>query len=178
MGVKIYPAEKVDTESDCPSYTRKMTLDSSAKTISYDKLEKEYDEYGKKFDSSLMFGKTLNEIAEENGLDKEKTEALRNAVIIDQQYFHPDSRRDKDTAWARNAAVLGGNEKADSLVRDFEKRQKNKRMKYIEGIGSYAAAKGYDAVVCSNYGRTIVVLNRTKLILSDEHVEVPREEAS
>ena len=50
--------------------------------------------------------------------------------------------------------------------------------KSFKNIGSYAAARGYDAIVCSNYGKTIVVLNRTKLILSDENVEVPDREVS
>lgn len=43
----------------------------------------------------------------------------------------------------------------------------------FKNISSYAVAKGYDAVVCDNYGKTIVVLNRTKLVMSDENVDVP-----
>lgn len=65
----------------------------------------------------------------------------------------------------------------EDLTDLIEKFDRDRVYKY-EDEGSFAAALGYDAIVCSNYGRTIVVLNRTKLILSDERVEVPGEEAS
>ena len=60
------------------------------------------------------------------------------------------------------------------LERDFKMDYPSK----FKNIGSFATAKGYDAIVCDNYGKTIVVLNRTKVIFSEKHVEVPREGAS
>ena len=56
--------------------------------------------------------------------------------------------------------------------------EKRKYKRFVSDIGAFAALRGYDAIACNNYGKTIVVLNRSKLILSDEKVEVPREEAS
>lgn len=100
----IYPAKQVPAPEPKTS-TRRMTLDPSAKMITYEKLRESY--------------------------------RLRNRA-----------------------------------------ENRNERPVGIGDIGAYAAACGYDAIVCSNYGRTIVVLNRTKLILSNEKVEVPREEAS
>lgn len=91
--IKIYKAEKVNTDTKPATVTRKMTMDPSTKFVRYDDLEREYRRY------------------------------------------------------------------------DAYSRFKN--------ISAYAAAKGYDAIVCNNYGKTIVVLNRTKLVMSDENVKVP-----
>ena len=71
-------------------------------------------------------------------------------------------------------------DKSARIVRykDLERDFKMDYPSRFKNIGSCAAAKGYDAIVCDNYGKTIVVLNRTKVIFSDKHVEVTREEAS
>lgn len=51
----------------------------------------------------------------------------------------------------------------------------------MQDVGVVAAMFGYDGIIgcdghtCPNYGQTIVVLNRSKLILSDERVEVPED---
>lgn len=154
--------------------TRKMTLDPSANMITYEKLSDMYDDYQRNHASEKKNRDTLNAIAEAESFTEEQKEAFDWFMKYERGMLPGEAMYELND----HLSVIGGRENARRLYSDYFDKYNRMHVDTIDDISAYAAAKGYDAVVCSNYGRTIVVLNRTKLILSDEHVEVPREEAS
>lgn len=166
-----------ETSLNPPTSTRRMTLDASSRTITFENLSKEFEEYKRETDSSNFYKKVREEYFQRKGFDEEQKKAAEMAVSAFENYTWDDDRAE-DSGWKHAIEVFGGEGKVKRICTGLNAEVMRKRSGRINDVGSYAAAKGYDAIVCSNYGRTIVVLNRTKLIISDERVEVPREEVS
>lgn len=171
----MVPAKEVSLNP--PTTTRRMTLDPSSKIVPFEKLSDEFKEYKYETMSGAFADKARERYFERKKFSDEQKNVALSALSRFNNYTW-EHERDQDDGWKKAVEYFGGKDKLTRICTSLNAEVMRSINNRISDVGAYAAAKGYDAIACSNYGRTIVVLNRTKLIISDERVEVPREEVS
>ena len=171
--------------------TRMMTLDPSSKIVTYKdaqllyegKMTKDqrkefyrkrldwYREYWDKYEYSDD-EKFLAEYAYKSALDLLEEDDRKKYLEVAQRYSDEDLLKDI----MDNGKVVGQDtfQHMRSVEREQAEKTKEIRARY-NNIGSYMAALGYDAINAEGHGESdsyTVVLNRTKLILSNQRVDV------
>lgn len=175
------------------SSTRMMTLDPSAKIISYRDLQdirngrindKKREEIKQKvFENTYKEFASLSPILNDdrvylmfrarNGmLGKGNGEKYVDAVYWFESLPAKDKKKIADEFITAEVTYR-------NAVKEHIQRAEAAMPKYsgFWDMGSFAAAMGYDAINSENHGRSgsyTVVLNRTKVILSDQRVKVER----
>ena len=161
-------------EVDPVATTRMMTLDPSARIISYKDIHGEAQKAKQK-----IYAERLKENVDEF-LKKKR---VKSEAISDLLYYSCRQRKDdwqrvkeiEDTmsdedrkTWSRINANITVNE-----IRDLRSRALDIASSSVADAGVLAAMLGYDAINAEGHGETgsyTVVLNRTKVILCDEPV--------
>lgn len=182
--------ERVETPPPPAASTRMMTLDPSARIISYKDAQQLFDGRMTKEQRKALYREKVDdlekELAAEDMSDDERFLMLYTSKIgldlvtpEEQQKYIDVCRRVDDTR--RKELMDYGEEVGRGIfqqVRDLDneqaERSKEIRARY-HNIGSYMAALGYDAINAEGHGSTnsyTVVLNRTKLIVSQSRVDV------
>lgn len=183
-------------EGDCeqvkldPQYsTRLMTLDPSAKIVTYDDLRQLRSDLRDKYEQERVqeivrqkesFVDDLTEqIIKANRIPDERANKYREMFNI--YAFGSDRDEERYDALERELKETDGSKNVEGLVsifarkwNDFEpKRPEYKRVPPDDGV--FAAMLGYDAINAVGHGQSksyTVVLNRTKLIISEDKVDL------
>jgi SPP1 gp7 family putative phage head morphogenesis protein len=140
-----------------------LTLDPSAKIITYDELNKRwsqaYDYYAKAEIDKLQ-GYTREEmyyIADRINVKEYDSELAKKAV----EWYNDKDNQDR---------VKEIDEMIVGIKKDAREYNEHVRSTY-EDLGSFAVSMGYDAINAENHGKSgsyTVILNRTKLIILGE----------
>lgn len=173
------------TEVINPSYTETLTLDPSAKIITYDEAMKARgDAISKARDEYYAF-KADEEVASRtkkyiNSLDMSETQ---KKVLMSNYHFESyeestsellSSLTDKEKAEVISVARGDSISNIKKEVKEEERRLEDKYRNGLPNmdVGAYAAALGYDAINAEGHGASdsyTVVLNRTKLIILEDN---------
>lgn len=146
--------------SNAVTYVETMTLDSSAKVITYDDLM-DYV-YKKRIEKRLF-----REATEGMKLSEKELAVLHESILLDatpEQFDVADNFFIED-----RSGYYAAKRKLQSIV-DGIKDKANSEFSAVEGMdpGAIAALHGYDAINAEGHGESgsyTVVLNRTKLII-------------
>ncbi len=179
------PIDRTETPPPASASTRMMTLDPSAKIITYKEAADLYngrlsDEMKAKFYLNKL-SQTENELRK-SGLSDNEITYFSYAYKAKNRLGHIDLED-----WKKVAAGIS-EERKEELKRNAEQKsyehfqemedqreeRANKAFSFRD-IGAYMAALGYDAINAEGHGNTqsyTVVLNRTKLIISQSRVDV------
>lgn len=158
------------------SYVETLTLDPSAKIITYEDLTQRYEGYTNAAFEAM--GRATHN-AKENVLGKLASESGYNVKDYEKMvYLHEHAWKKKDLAQYDSLRKKLGYSSIDAVdeIRQSIKQEtdllfKNEFGERITNIGSYAAALGYDAINAEGHGASssyTVVLNRTKLIIQGD----------
>lgn len=153
--------------NDFECYVETLTLDPSAKIISYDDVSKMYNQYREAHSYNSYKYKALNSyldsIGIENARDRLEYQTMWNlynrADLTAKNIEKLEQLQDK----FGNPNLHDMNGKITDIIQDLSKDD-------IKNIGSYAALKGYDAINAIGHGESgsyTVILNRTKLIIKE-----------
>lgn len=171
--MKYYQDYNVSKRGDKFSFTETVTMDASAKIADYQSLLNEFHSQERNFRDNNIRSflsenmskltsnderrETLVELAmREVGITTDKNKDLDSWEILHSPEFH---NREFHEKWG----TLLGEVYSKDYKNDF-----TKGFVPFNDIGSYAAAKGYDAINAPGRGRSgnyTVILNRTKLII-------------
>lgn len=144
--------------SGARAYTETFTLDKSAKIVDYDKLRVMYDDYRRPYSYEVRKEKALKSVLQDLKLTKSQEKDYKAAL----QYYETGRGGKKQYEALKDSVSLG-----DLSDRIIEKAQSLPKAP-IQDVGSFAAAKGYDAINATGHGASgsyTVILNRTKLII-------------
>lgn len=147
--------------------TRMMTLDPSSKTITYDDLVKQYREYHNGHSYEMNKKQSIDETCKSEGFDKYETKLFKSFM---KNIDRPTTPKVKESI--QEAEDYFGKERIWEIKKKADENYEKISNRIVRDIGAFGALCGYDAVVCNNYGRTVVVYNRSKVIMSDERVNV------
>ena len=184
------PVERIEKPPVPVASTRMMTLDPSAKIISYKDAQQLYDGKMTKEQRKELYRKRVDDlrkqlISEElpederflveytakNGLDLLEPEDYQRYLKVAEKFTDEERRDYMDYGERLGHDIF-------QAVRSIESEQaeKSKELRFrYKNIGSYMAALGYDAINAEGHGATnsyTVILNRTKLIVSQSRVDV------
>lgn len=137
------------------SYTETMTLDPSAKIVTYDDLLKEFSEYGVQYASEKIKQRAIDEVLK-GDKDLERLHYLYERAATKREFKEYEALKSKLKV------------DISKLDKEITKHYNKMREGYISDIGSYAASKGYDAINAVGHGASesyTVILNRTKVII-------------
>ena len=186
------PIDRTEVAPAPAASTRMMTLDPSAKIITYKDAELLFDGKMTKDQRKALYQEKVDNLAKElksdpAGLTDDEQYLIVYTSKIGLDLFTPEDQKkyieickriDDDR---RKELMDEGSELGHSFfqeVRDAEQAQASRtkeiRARY-HNIGSYMAALGYDAINAEGHGSTdsyTVVLNRTKLILNQSRIDV------
>lgn len=144
-------------KKSAPSYTETLTLDSSAKIVKYDDLYKEFSEYKVKSGD-----RAVEKFISSPNLSSDVKTILRGE-------FFPDFNDFEKSLEAYNRVKAAGEVDIQKYITQARKLKQEAEMKASQmNIGSYATAKGYDAINAVGHGKSgsyTVILNRTKVII-------------
>ena len=185
-----FDIDRVETPPAAKASTRMMTLDPSSKIISYKDAQQLFDGKMTKDQRKKIYREKVDDLekklATEDLSDDERFLVAYTSKIgldlvtpEDQQKYVDVCTRVDDSR--RKELMDRGEQYGHGFfqeVRDLDKEQaertKEIRARY-NNIGSYMAALGYDAINAEGHGSTnsyTVVLNRTKLIVSQSRIDV------
>ena len=145
-------------------YTETLTLDKTAKIIKYTDIKEEYDIYLEK-----AYKNALNSVLE--GSSNILQTLLELEYKRKQVDFYEKARYDDSIkSYKKMLKQLRPQEhkKLNAYKKQVDKKFEESS---IQNIGSYAAARGYDAINAVGHGESgsyTVVLNRTKLIIKEQ----------
>lgn len=160
---------KFSTRNEMISNTETLTLDPSAKIISYGDLDKRFQEYQAEHSYEGSKQKAAKEvISGYASTTKERNEItkmwkLYNTATTQKQWDQLETLQEKYPSI--NLIEV------DAAVQD---KIKESRKSIITDRGAFAAALGYDAINAEGHGSSgsyTVVLNRTKVIFLDESLK-------
>ena len=158
------------------SYVETLTLDQSARIITYEDLVQRYESYtNAAFD---VMGRVQRE-ARESVFEKLASESGHSVKDYERMvYLHEHAWKKKDLAQYDSLrsklgypSINSVDEIRQSIKNETEFLFKNEFGERITNIGSYATALGYDAINAEGHGASssyTVVLNRTKLIIQGD----------
>lgn len=167
MSVEEY-AEKHGLEIDAKpaSYTETLTLDPSAKVVTFDEISKSYKEYRDSLPSYESSKATArNEIFTEMGLTPRQKADYTTMFNL---YESATTQRQMDKLAQLQSKYP--DVKLMDLSNKLYKRVSELREEQFRDVGAYAAACGYDAINAEGHGESgsyTVILNRTKTIILD-----------
>lgn len=145
-------------------YTETLTLDKTAKIVKYTDIKEEYDIYLEK-----AYKNALNSVLEGS------SDILQ--AILELEY------KQKQAGFYEKASYANSIKSYKKMLKQFHPQEHKKLNAYkkqvdkkfeessIQNIGSYAAARGYDAINAVGHGESgsyTVILNRTKLIIKEQ----------
>lgn len=145
-------------------YTETLTLDKTAKIVKYTDIKEEYDIYLEK-----AYKNALNSVLEGS------SDILQ--AILELEY------KQKQAGFYGKASYADSIKSYKKMLKQFHPQEHRKLNAYkkqvdkkfeessIQNIGSYAAARGYDAINAVGHGESgsyTVILNRTKLIIKEQ----------
>lgn len=175
------PIDRIEKPPAPAASTRMMTLDPSAKIIAYNDLLQEMQKRTEAIRSEFFEDEIANEMAM-NGYEP-SYEVIRYLSFQSGHGYVPweeaenayKSFSDKEKEAVQAMTLLVRNEDNDSPhARAIERTRKIVRG-WPADYGALAASWGYDAINAQGHGATnsyTVVLNRTKLILSQSRIDV------
>lgn len=157
------------------SYVETLTLDPSAKIITYEDLTKKYESYtNAAFDAMSRAQKKAKENLFE-GLAAKGSGSVKDYEQL--LYLHEHAWKKKDLAQydvLRKKLGYSDTGEVDTIRKTIKIEAdalfKSEFGDRIENIGSYAVTLGYDAINAEGHGASssyTVVLNRTKLIIQE-----------
>ena len=179
------PIDHIAQPPEANSSTRMMTLDPSAKIIRYKEAVDIYNgKLTEKAKNEFFSGK----------LDETESELRKSGMSDDEIAYFSYSYKSKTSPgsvnledWKRIAAGISDEKKEelkqsafdkaqlDFLEMDVQRNERSKKARSFGDVGAYMAALGYDAINAEGHGSSdsyTVVLNRTKLIISQSRVDV------
>ena len=156
-------AHGIEIESDPVHQVETLTLDPSAKIVSYDEISRMQEEEGSKFRDSELASYSQNAGPECEALfriETGKTQSGDFGIVTKWQTEHPEEFKKAEDFY------ISAKTKASEMLTKFVKMDP----------GAYAALKGYDAINAKGHGESgsyTVILNRTKTIFldTDEHAD-------
>lgn len=163
-------AHGIEIESDPVHRVETLTLDPSAKIVSYDEISRMQEEEGSKFRDSELASYSQNAGPECEALfriETGKTQSGDFGIVTKWQTEHPEEFKKAEDFY------ISTKTKASEMLTKFVKMDP----------GAYAALKGYDAINAKGHGESgsyTVILNRTKTIFldTDEHADRNDDENS
>ena len=179
----------IPVEVDVPSFTETLTLDPSAKIITYDDIDGIYNGRMAESETKAIRDGVLKKSVESLD-DNEKTFVRYNVLFGTEDSVSWDEvyeaakdmskeKRSELVALSRSIYEQASKEIDKAKDERYETARKN-RDKY-QDIGAFAAALGYDAINAENHGASgsyTVVLNRTKVLFLDESEHMDSKEDS
>ena len=169
--------------------TRMMTLDPSAKIITYKEAEELYDGRMGQEEKKRFYTEYLENMAKELKQDGWTDDeaflaeyAYKSGTGLhgtdDWERYNEIRNRMSDED-AKEIMEYGHQKSQDAYSRmrsvERQRREENPPKLRYNDIGSYMAALGYDAINAEGHGESqsyTIVLNRTKVILSNERLRV------
>lgn len=145
-------------------YTETLTLDKTAKIVKYTDIKEEFDIYLEK-----AYKNALNSVLEgSSNILQTLLELEYKQKRVD--FYEKARYNDSIKSYKKMLKQLRPQEhkKLNAYKKQVDKKFEESS---IQNIGSYAAARGYDAINAVGHGESgsyTVVLNRTKLIIKDQ----------
>ena len=155
------PIEREEKAPEAVASTRMMTLDPSAKIISYHQVL----DLRKK----VAFDKAVDEMRQTAEIRGE-SEKFEKAV----QYCEI-SRRYEDASGILEGLSAEEQSQVVNMAQAIDEMARKKKNDQPRDVGVFAASLGYDAIYAEGHGDTdsyTVVLNRTKVILSQSRIDM------
>ncbi len=185
------PIDRIETPPPAAASTRMMTLDPSAKIITYKEAQRimsgdltkaqrkeiyqeRLREYQKELDESGVDGpeRVIREYAFKGSLDLLSDGDSDAYLKACDQCSNEERMFWLDQGHKKGNEAFSQTETEESLGR---RERAEKIQKFGKDVGVCMAALGYDAINCEGHGDTdsyTVVLNRTKLIVSQSRVDI------
>ena len=151
------------------AYTETMTLDPSSKIIEFSKLEKEYSKYSKQYSFDNMRKQAMDKALSELDFPKPIKDKYKKMMELYQSGYTPKQIKEYEELVKQLDKKSPGSTK--KFKDSYNKHYKDVSDRFIDNIGSYAAARGYDAINAVGHGESgsyTVILNRTKLIIKGQ----------
>jgi len=154
----------IDYGGKAYSYIETMTLDPSAKIITFSDIKKQFDEYSDSHSYEAIRETAKQSIFSDMGVSKQ--DVKKYTQMLD-GYEHTTTAKQKQR-YDTVREELGFTTKEvgeiyNKIIGRYNELQKNT----ITNIGSYAAMRGYDVINAEGHGQSgsyTVILNRTKCI--------------
>lgn len=146
------------------SYTETLTLDPSAKIIKYSDLETEFREYRRGYAYDVLQKKAQETVFSSMDLTKSERKDYEQWYYL---YANASTKKQQAEYNALTEKLGLTQERKKDIVDKIKSNYNDLSRNSITDIGSYAAAKGYDAINAEGHGESgsyTVVLNRTKVI--------------
>lgn len=154
------------------SYTETMTLDRSAKIISYDDLVKEKNAWDYEERMRPQVSAVDKVLADKGYSGNDDAQLYLKSQVFSGMYSFEEQmavrKRLGNDAMDELDDMLG--EARQAATKAEIESIRNDNMKSYTDIGSFAVARGYDAINAEGHGESAsytVILNRTKLIIKE-----------
>lgn len=153
------------------AYTETLTLDKSARVITFEDLEKLYGEYSTKYSYDKLIKESLEEVLDELGVvGKEKKQISELMKLYEGATTKKQIARYEELEKALGYGSSGDDPKHSlSALSELRSKRYEKKMEaVVRDRGSFATMLGYDAINAVGHGESgsyTVILNRTKVII-------------